>query len=816
MSSNSRPSPLERRPTRLPIHSDAAHAEQPSSPRRAIGLASTLFVAVVAVLAVVASIGARTALAESREPGEIAEAAARGGSRAAAPVEVVFVLDNSGSMREHDPDFLTRQAVATFADALAVRGREEGFEARIGVVLFDEDVELALPLSSIAADSARAVLAPALARLDYTGQRTRSADGVERALYALRSTAPASASPATAGPTTVRQAIVLLTDGKLDTGDPGRDYDAATWLREDLAGESRERGIRIFGLAFTDRADYQLIQAVARKTDAAYYRAERAEELAEITANVLARLTEPASAAGLPSAAGPGGPGVPAGSAQTGAPPDVSSAPIARDEESGGLGRLGWLPILVLFVAAGGFFGLRARTRERTGESPDSPLGQNDLPPAQLLDVGGVLGETGRAIPLRPGRTRIGRDPNNDIVIADDTISSEHAVIELVGGRYWLEDLRSTNGTKHGDQRLGRGERVVLKGGDHVRFADIDLMFVFAGYVPGGATVLLPSTSAPPSHWMASRAGTGLRIEAFEREAEPGAPSEPSEPTSPEARIASEPSVASEPSRVEPTVAPEPTEPTETTEPTVPTEVADRVELLAATARDERPLPAAAVGSDAPSAPSGPSATFEPSTACEPSPTQPELGEATRPDAFGGPLRAEDPMAEGFRECLDEHLARVAELAPAFARLVERAFDEDMRAAIRIAAVELVRSAQREDRLEKRAYTRDRVRYVLCGAAGGMEVAARTYQSGHGGFTRFLSEEISSESFRADRCEILAVLTFGRAAGIPWVSLTVVPDQSQDPRVDLLSYELLTAAERQAIEPQTQQTQREVSQTGRL
>jgi pSer/pThr/pTyr-binding forkhead associated (FHA) protein len=60
---------------------------------------------------------------------------------------------------------------------------------------------------------------------------------------------------------------------------------------------------------------------------------------------------------------------------------------------------------------------------------------------AQLLDVGGMLGETGRAIALVPGRNRIGRDAHNEIVIRDDTVSSEHALIELVGGRYWLEDL---------------------------------------------------------------------------------------------------------------------------------------------------------------------------------------------------------------------------------------------------------------------------------------------------------------------------------------------------------------------------------------
>lgn len=697
--------------------------------------------------------------AANPEPAAAASAIGSPGATATAPpVEVVFVLDNSGSMRTHDPDFLTRKAVLAFADAFAARGREQGFEARIGVVLFDENVDLALPLTPLSPDSAAALLGPALDGLDYSGQLTRSADAVERALYALRTTGEPSPS---------RQAIVLLTDGKLDTGDPGRDYDAATWLREDLAGESRERGIRIFGLAFTDRADYQLIQAIARKTDAAYYRAERAEELAPITESVLTRLTTGDGGPPLvrTDASAASGEGLPA------ATPNVSAAPIPEASETPAFERLGWLPVLVLLLATGGFVGLRARSRERaagSGASFSDQALRTDLPPAQLLDVGGVLGETGRAIPLQSGRTRIGRDPNNDIVIADDTISSEHAVIELVAGRYWLEDLRSTNGTKHGDARLGRGERVVLKGGDHVRFADVDLMFVFAGYVPGGATVLLPSTSAPPSYWQASRPGASARLEALERSE----------------RRAAELALAH---AVEPPVEP--------------------LERLGDP--DAQP---AEIALQAPSD-AGTAVSF----VAEPEPpsdsvTTPEVIESTRPDGAGATPSAGAPASELYRECLDYHLTRVAELSPAFAQFVERAFDDEMREAMRVAAGELVQSAQREDRLAKRAYTRDRIRYVLCGAPGGMDAAAEAYRSAHGGFTRFLSEEISSESFRADRCEIAAVLTFGRAAGTPWVSLSVVPDEGRDPRIDLLSYELLTDVERRTIEPQTQ---REVSQTGR-
>ena len=55
-----------------------------------------------------------------------------------------------------------------------------------------------------------------------------------------------------------------------------------------------------------------------------------------------------------------------------------------------------------------------------------------------------------------------------------------------------------------------------------------------------------------------------------------------------------------------------------------------------------------------------------------------------------------------------------------------------------------------------------------------------------------------------------AILTFGFDAD-PWVSLSIIPDDGQDPRIDLLSYEFLTEAERREIEPNIDP---EISQSG--
>jgi len=52
------------------------------------------------------------------------------------------------------------------------------------------------------------------------------------------------------------------------------------------------------------------------------------------------------------------------------------------------------------------------------------------------------------SIPIEKKVVKIGRDESNDIVIPMNSISSLHATIEFRNGYYYLEDHRSTNGTR--------------------------------------------------------------------------------------------------------------------------------------------------------------------------------------------------------------------------------------------------------------------------------------------------------------------------------------------------------------------------------
>ena len=73
------------------------------------------------------------------------------------------------------------------------------------------------------------------------------------------------------------------------------------------------------------------------------------------------------------------------------------------------------------------------------------------------------------------GSTRIGRRPDNDIVLDDDDVSRYHAVVIETGGNFVISDLRSTNGV------LVQGRRIrsnaSLSDGDHVRIGGYEFTF---------------------------------------------------------------------------------------------------------------------------------------------------------------------------------------------------------------------------------------------------------------------------------------------------------------------------------------------------
>jgi pSer/pThr/pTyr-binding forkhead associated (FHA) protein len=63
-----------------------------------------------------------------------------------------------------------------------------------------------------------------------------------------------------------------------------------------------------------------------------------------------------------------------------------------------------------------------------------------------LKEVDGAYLVSGKPYPLL-ALTSLGRSPTNTIPIEDTFASSEHALVAMRSGQWWLEDRKSRNGT---------------------------------------------------------------------------------------------------------------------------------------------------------------------------------------------------------------------------------------------------------------------------------------------------------------------------------------------------------------------------------
>jgi len=96
----------------------------------------------------------------------------------------------------------------------------------------------------------------------------------------------------------------------------------------------------------------------------------------------------------------------------------------------------------------------------------------------ELVTGDSALYEVGRRGGEKVKDVTVGRDDDNDIALADPTVSGQHARLLWQQGRWVIEDLTSSNGTYVNKKSLKPGEQVPLVIGDCVRFGDCLLYYL--------------------------------------------------------------------------------------------------------------------------------------------------------------------------------------------------------------------------------------------------------------------------------------------------------------------------------------------------
>jgi hypothetical protein len=104
--------------------------------------------------------------------------------------------------------------------------------------------------------------------------------------------------------------------------------------------------------------------------------------------------------------------------------------------------RVGFLILLYVFLFAVvrvAWGGLRRTAEAREAVVPPSSL-------VRLRVVAGRDGLVNQAFDLWSSAS-LGRAPDNTIVLPDGSVSAHHAAVRQESGQWWIQDLRSTNGT---------------------------------------------------------------------------------------------------------------------------------------------------------------------------------------------------------------------------------------------------------------------------------------------------------------------------------------------------------------------------------
>lgn len=451
---------------------------------------------------------------------------------AAGERDVMLVLDNSGSMHANDPARLSVSAVTDFI-------REQAPDTRVGIVMFADSPTLLQGLTPVSFET-RDQLLGALDALDFSGQWTDTASAIERALYELR----------LHGRDTARKAIILVTDGIIDTGDTQRDAEKGEWLRDMLAADAQRNDVRIFGIAFTENADYQLLQSLAGATSGEYFRALRAQDIAPVLERIdraldsastrryvergMARdpVREPArephfrepspepsqdaSADALPqqpseTAQQPERIRLESGAMATGAAQEpaediAATSPATGDAGSEGFGRWRVL-LLVIGLLVVGAVAASILWSEELGKLLHGirrPPQEKDHGPAAVLydvyDPSDIKRHEIGSKPVVIGRVS-GSDPSMDYIVVDErTVGRWHATVERRGQSFWIRDEGSVNGTYVNDQRVTSEHP--LKHGDMVRVHRHEFEFVIPELFDSDRTMLAGSgnKSSEPVH----------------------------------------------------------------------------------------------------------------------------------------------------------------------------------------------------------------------------------------------------------------------------------------------------------------------------
>ena len=194
---------------------------------------------------------------------------------APAGVDAVLIVDSSGSMKETDPRRLRVPAAKMFLSLL-------GPQDRVGLISFSDDGYPVLHLTSAGKQNRTQLFAAAdkvSAKGAYTNLHAALTRGHEMLLRE--------------GDPQRRRMLVLMSDGKMDTGDFAQDQALSEKIRTETLDKLAEDGIEVYTIAFTEASDMALMREMSERTAALSRLASNDRELHEVFSQIFESAKQP-------------------------------------------------------------------------------------------------------------------------------------------------------------------------------------------------------------------------------------------------------------------------------------------------------------------------------------------------------------------------------------------------------------------------------------------------------------------------------------------------------------------------------------------
>lgn len=167
-------------------------------------------------------------------------------------IAAVLLMDSSGSMKRTDPVRLRVPAAQLFLSLLDANDRA-------AVVSFS-DAGYPIVRLTVVDGPGRDRLVAGAEKISSKGAHTNLHAAIEQGMALL-------AEPAAADQ---RRYLILLSDGRMDTGNETHDQQLSDRIRDELLPALRERNIKVYSIAFTEESDIDLLRTIAHHSDGSF------------------------------------------------------------------------------------------------------------------------------------------------------------------------------------------------------------------------------------------------------------------------------------------------------------------------------------------------------------------------------------------------------------------------------------------------------------------------------------------------------------------------------------------------------------------